>query len=210
MTDNNMTFLLGLTGGIASGKSTVSAYFAAHDIPIIDADKVAREVMETDELAVAEIKETFGPEVILENGEVDRAKLGQIIFGNDEKRYQLNNIVHPAIQKRIKEKVDELKVAKEPLVIMDIPLLLEGEYAKTVDEVMVIHVDQKTQINRLLKRNVELSYQDALDRINAQMSLAKKAEQADVVIDNSGSRAETYQQVEAWLQQHLTKQGIKI
>lgn len=210
MTDDNMTFLLGLTGGIASGKSTVSAYFAAQDIPIVDADKVAREVMETSELAVAEIKETFGPEVILDNGEVDRAKLGQIIFGNDEKRHQLNNIVHPAIQKRIKEKVDELKVAKEPLVIMDIPLLLEGEYAKTVDEVMVIHVDQKTQINRLLKRNVELSYQDALDRINAQMSLAKKAEQADVVIDNTGSRAETYQQVEAWLQQHLTKQGIKI
>lgn len=200
-----MTFLLGLTGGIASGKSTVSNYFADQGLAIIDADKVAHEVMEAGQPAVKAIEETFGPAVILENGEVDRTKLGQIIFSDQTKRHQLNEIVHPALQNRMNDTVRKLKETKEPLIILDVPLLFEADYDEMVDEVMVIHVDRPTQIDRLLKRNPELSEQDALDRINSQMSLDKKANLADCVIDNTGSLTETYQQVEQWLQHHQSK-----
>jgi dephospho-CoA kinase len=198
-----MTFLLGLTGGIASGKSTVSDYFKGKGIPVIDADLVAYEVMDAGQPAVAEIEKTFGSDVILSNGDVNRLKLGRIVFGDDKKRHQLNGIVHPAIVKKMQEDKDRLMAENHPLLVFDIPLLYEGKSENNVDQVMVVYVDEETQLERLLARNSELTKEDALNRINAQMSLEEKAKRADVLIDNRGTRQATFQQVENWLHKNF-------
>ena len=119
---NGMTKILGLTGGIASGKSTVSNYFKALKVPLIDADQVAHDVMRAGQPVVCEIAETFGADYILENGEIDRARLGQIVFADPEKRKQLNDIVQDEIRQEIK-RLTHAELAKEPdLIVLDIPL----------------------------------------------------------------------------------------
>ena len=162
-----MTKIVGLTGGIASGKSTISNFFKEQGIPVIDADRIAHEVMRAGEPAVEEIRQAFGNEVIQKNGEIDRDKLGAIVFESDEKRDKLNRIVHGEIRKRIKEKRNQLIEEKHPLIILDIPLLFEVGYDNEVDEVLLVYVDRETQIERLLAR--DLTRQDAINRIQAQM-----------------------------------------
>lgn len=194
-----MTKVLGLTGGIASGKSTVSNVFKEHGIPVIDADIVAREVTKAGEPAVEEIRQAFGNQVIQEDGEIDREKLGAIVFESDEKRVILNKIVHGDIGKRIRKKRRQLIDEGHKLIVLDIPLLFEASYEDDVDEVMVVYVDSETQKERLVKRDPHLSEEDALNRIESQMSLEVKAERADTLIHNEGTIEETIQQVEKWL-----------
>lgn len=194
-----MTKILGLTGGIASGKSTVSNYLKELNIPIVDADIVARDVMRAGTPTVKKIAEQFGAEVLLENGEINRELLGQIIFTYPEKRKQLNDIVQDEIKKELLQAKKALLAAKPPLLVLDIPLLLEEGYETSVDEVMVVYVDKPTQKERLLKRNPELSEEDALNRIYSQMPLEDKAKLADVLIDNNGTIKQTCKQVETWL-----------
>lgn len=194
-----MTKILGLTGGIASGKSTVSAYFASLNVPIIDADLIAREVMKVGSPAFLEIQEQFGKEVFLENGELDRKSLGDIIFASPEKRNQLNEIVQGRIRAEIKEQLANCQQENPPLVILDIPLLYEEHYENEVDEVMVVYVDADVQKARLLNRNKELTEEEALNRILSQMPLLEKAELADVLIDNNGTVENTKAQVKTWL-----------
>lgn len=198
-----MTKVLGLTGGIASGKSTVSNYFKEQNIPVVDADLVAREVMRAGQPVVAKVEDYFGDEVIQADGEIDREKLGQIVFGDADKRKQLDRIVRDEIAKKIKRESDELKAANHPLIVLDIPLLIEGNYHDEVDKIMVIYVDEATQKERLMNRNTELSEEDAQNRIDAQMPLDQKTKQADVLIDNNGTIEETLKQVGDWLETAL-------
>lgn len=189
--------VIGLTGGIASGKSTVSNLFKEYNIPVVDADIVAREVVEPGEPALASIVEAFGSDILLPDGALDRQKLGGIIFQNQEKREILNSIVHPVVRERMTADRDRLKTGY-PAVVLDIPLLFEGNQLHLVDKVVVVNVDPRIQLERLMQRN-NLTEQEALDRINSQMSLADKAARADAVIDNNGRRDETREQLEKLL-----------
>ena len=194
-----MTKILGLTGGIASGKSTVSKYFASLNIPIVDADLVARKVMRAGSPAVKDIREEFGEEVLLENGEINREYLGELVFTYPEKRKQLNEIVQGRIRTEIADQTKALLEKNPPLIILDIPLLYEETYETEVDEVMVVYVDADVQKERLLKRNTDLTEEDALNRILSQIPLAEKAKLADVLIDNNGTIEQTLAQVRDWL-----------
>ena len=195
-----MTKILGLTGGIASGKTTISNYFRSLDVPVIDGDLLAREVMHAGKPIILEIVDAFGPEVLSEDGEIKRGDLGRIIFGSAEKRKILDDIVQPRIRSEIRKETSSYLKENPLLIVLDLPLLYEHGYESQVDEVMVVYVDAETQKDRLLKRNKDLSEKDAVNRMNSQMSLSEKASRADVVIDNNGSIEESIHQVHEWLQ----------
>jgi len=191
---------IGLTGGIASGKSTVSRMLKKRGLPIVDADVCAREVVEPGESAYRQIVETFGREVLLEDGTLNRKRLGEMVFADEEKRKQLNAIVHPEVRKRMLEKVAACEAAQEKAVVLDIPLLIESRLTSWVDKVIVVYVPQEVELKRLMARD-HLSEAEALLRIRAQMPLEEKKAYADVVIDNSGSLAQTEKQLDMILKE---------
>lgn len=195
-----MTKVLGLTGGIASGKSTVSNYFKSLNIPVIDADQIAREVMKAGQPVVSEIVETFGPDVLHESGEIDRKRLGTIIFETAKQRKELDRLVQPKIRAAITKEINRFIQQNEPLIVVDIPLLYEEAYEEMVDEVMVINVDSMIQKERLIKREPNLTEAEAYNRIMAQMPLPEKAARADIVIDNNQTVQNTLNQVKRWLE----------
>jgi dephospho-CoA kinase len=187
---------VGLTGGIASGKSTVSEAFARLGARVLDADKVAREVVLPGQPAWLKLQQAFGPEYFLPDGEVNRSKLRKLVFANPEKRSKLNAIVHPEVMKEINRRVEQLATsAQDAVVVVDVPLLLEVGVAHRFDRVIVVYVTKSVQIKRLRQRD-GLSLEGARRALRTQMVLDKKVEQADYVIDNSGTRAETQAQVE--------------
>lgn len=200
-----MTKILGLTGGIASGKTTVSNYLRSLNIPLIDADLLARKVMRAGQPAVAEIVEVFGKGVLLANGEINRQELGRIVFESEDKRKKLNRIVQYKIREEIQNEIEAYLKDEPTLIVLDIPLLYEENYEREVDEVMVVYVDSDTQKDRLLKRDKDLSEVDAINRINSQMALSEKAKRADVVIDNNGSVESSIEQVSEWLQANFSE-----
>lgn len=192
--------ILGLTGGIASGKSTVSKMFAQHGFPVIDADIGAREVVEPGSLGLQQIQEYFGDTVIQEDGTLNRAQLGKEIFNNSLKRQALNHILAQDIRKWIDKKTKDAKATGCPLIVLDIPLLFEAGYDKMADKTMVVAVSQDIQLERLMNRN-NLAQEEALNRIHAQMPLSEKIKRADFLIDNDGTIEETKKQVDDWLAQ---------
>lgn len=185
-------YKLGLTGGIATGKSTVSTYLHNQGIPVIDADKVAHDIL-SDAVVLDELKETFG-ETIFVDGILSRPVLGQIVFGDSEALAKLNNLTHPRIYQRIDELGQRYEDEGEQLVVYDIPLLLETPNKMTFDGIMVVVTDPEQQLQRLMARN-NLSQVDAQKRIASQMPIAQKAKLADFVIDNNNSTEETFKQV---------------
>lgn len=189
-----MTIVVGLTGGIASGKSTVSAIFREMNIPVIDADQIAKEVVQNGRVAYSKIVEAFGKEILQEDLEINRAALGQIIFHNEQERQKLNSIVHPEVRSEMLKQKEQLIAEQYQLVVLDIPLLFESKLTYLVDQVIVVHVNELVQLERLQKRN-NLSKEDALARIKSQLPLTEKAKMADFVIDNNGSIDETKEQV---------------
>jgi len=191
-----MTYFLGLTGGIASGKSTVAALFKEQGIPVIDADQVAHQVLATNKSVQAQLQAAFG-EAVVKNGQVDRPMLGQQVFGNPEALTQLNAITGPAILTAIKQ---QMEAADAPLVVLDVPLLYEQHYEQYCDGVAVVYVERKTQLQRLMARN-QLTIEQANARIDSQSDLATKKARADFVIDNQGTPAMLRQRVLALLQQ---------
>ncbi|EAU85154.1 dephospho-CoA kinase [Coprinopsis cinerea okayama7 len=191
--------VVGLTGGIATGKSTVSTLLKARNIPIIDADLLARQVVEPGTPALAKIKQTFGDEVILPNGALDRKKLGSVIFNDEAKRKQLNNIVHPAVRKAMLFEVVRSWANGEKYCILDVPLLIEGPLWRLVGLVVVVYCSEELQLQRLVSRD-SCSREDALSRIHSQLPIADKVAYADVVLDNSGNKAELEKQVDALVQ----------
>ncbi|MFY9393587.1 MAG: dephospho-CoA kinase [Halanaerobiales bacterium] len=185
--------IIGLTGGIASGKSTVSAYLAELGAIIIDADKIAHEIMEKGKPAYRKIIEAFGREILAANGEIDRSRLGKIVFNDREKKRLLEEITHPQIIKEMREKIEENR-GQNKIIVLDVPLLFEAGLEKMVDESWLVYVDRETQLERLMARD-GLSYQEANKRIKSQLSLEKKRELADFIIDNRGNLEELKREV---------------
>lgn len=194
--------ILGLTGGIATGKSLVSDYFKSKGYPVIDADQVSRQVVEAGSLGLSQVADHFGSHILFENGELDRKKLGQLIFSDSEKRKELNAIMHPLIRSEVLKQLNQLKKEGYDLIVLDLPLLFESSYEDQVDQVMVIHINKDLQLKRLMKRN-DLSQREALQRIHSQMPLEEKMKKSQVLIDNSGTKEETFQQINAWLEKNI-------
>ena len=179
-------FKIGLTGGIASGKSTVLTYFKDKGIPYIDADIVAREVVEPGTKGLEAIVDGFGSNVLHDDGTLNREALGAIVFHNEEKRRQLNDCLKEHIRNRIMELTAHYESNRTAVLIYDIPLLIEGEWYTMMDEVWLVNVNELTQIERLMSRN-GFSKEDALARIKSQMRLDDKRSFADLIIDNNGT-----------------------
>jgi dephospho-CoA kinase len=187
--------VLGLTGGIGSGKSLVASMFSALGAEVIDADQLAREVVEPGQPALAEIVAAFGPQMLQPDGRLDRARLGAVVFADADARQKLDAITHPRIRERIRQEV-EARAGRPGLLILDIPLLYESGREGTVEKVMVVWVDRATQVQRLVARD-GLSLEQAEQRLAAQLPLDEKRSRADEVIDNSGPPDRTRRQVEA-------------
>ena len=183
--------LVGLTGGIATGKSTVNALLAGPSVRVVDADALAREVVEPGTPAYAQVVAEFGREVLRPDGRLDRARLGEIVFPDAAKRKRLEAITHPAIRRRFEQIMADLERAGfDGLLIWDAALLIESGGTKNMDRVVVVTTDPATQLRRLVERD-GCTEEVARARIASQMPLAIKARYADYVIDNSGTRAQT-------------------
>lgn len=189
-----MATIIGLTGGIASGKSTVSKMFKDLGIPVIDADIVARDVVEVGEDAYYKIIEEFGIEITHEDGAINREKLGSIIFTDEQKRKKLNSIVHPAVRQRMNDlKLSYIKNGEKTLVL-DIPLLFESKLTYLVEKIILVYVNPEIQLERLMNRN-GLTLEAANARISSQLPLQEKVALADAVLDNNGTTDETFEQL---------------
>ncbi|HDG3897416.1 TPA: dephospho-CoA kinase [Staphylococcus aureus] len=194
-----MPKVIGLTGGIASGKSTISELLSVFGFKVVDADKAAREAVKKGSKGLAQVREVFGDEAIDENGEMNRRYMGDLVFNHPEKRLELNAIIHPIVRDIMEEEKQEyLKQGYN--VIMDIPLLFENELENTVDEVWVVYTSESIQMDRLMQRN-NLSLEDAKARVYSQISIDKKSRMADHVIDNLGDKLELKQNLERLLEE---------
>lgn len=194
-----MPKVIGLTGGIASGKSTVSELLSVFGFKVVDADKAAREAVKKGSKGLAQVREVFGDEAIDENGEMNRRYMGDLVFNHPEKRLELNAIIHPIVRDIMEEEKQEyLKQGYN--VIMDIPLLFENELENTVDEVWIVYTSESIQMDRLMQRN-NLSLEDAKARVYSQISIDKKSRMADHVIDNLGDKLELKQNLERLLEE---------
>ncbi|XP_012968925.1 dephospho-CoA kinase domain-containing protein isoform X1 [Mesocricetus auratus] len=188
-------FLVGLTGGIASGKSSVLQVFQQLGCAVIDVDVIARHVVQPGYPAHRRIVEAFGTEVLLENGDIDRKVLGDLIFNQPDRRQLLNSITHPEIRKEMMKETFKYFLRGYRYVILDIPLLFETKkLLKYMKHTVVVYCDRDTQLARLMKRN-NLNREDAEARINSQLPLKDKARMANHVLDNSGEWGLTRRQV---------------
>ncbi|TDM10673.1 dephospho-CoA kinase [Macrococcus lamae] len=198
--------VIGLTGGIASGKSTVSALLKEYGFAVVDADVASRTAVAKGTDGLKEVEKVFGEEAVI-NGEMNRPYVGQLIFNDIEKREALNRIIHPRVRDIMEyEKQQALKSGRH--VIMDIPLLFENHLEYTVDEVWVVYVDEESQLERLMKRN-NLSYDAAAARIHSQLSIEEKKKRAHIIIDNSGNLSELEQQVKKVVEQFFERNQKK-
>ena len=193
---------IGITGSIACGKSTVSDYLIDKGYTIIDADKLGHVALTSDDVK-RKLSEKFGDE-ILENNEISREKLGKLVFGNDDNLKILNSIIHPKIKELILKLQEEHK--DEDLVFLDIALLYEANFVDLVEKVVVVYVDEDVQLERLMMRN-SLPKEEAIKRIESQMSPTEKASLGDFVINNSYSKEDTFQQIDEILEK--LKRGDK-
>ncbi|GIO45040.1 dephospho-CoA kinase [Paenibacillus apis] len=187
---------IGLTGGIATGKSTVSQMLVARGAALIDADVVARRIMEPGHPVLAKVVERFGETVLLAGGQLNRKRLGEIVFSDPVERKALEDITHPAIRREMKAELDALERENpERLVVADIPLLYESGLENLYEEIMVVYVPQSLQLERLMQRDA-LTVQEAELRLAAQMNIEEKRRRADILIDNSRSYEETESQID--------------
>ncbi|MDD4601982.1 Dephospho-CoA kinase [bioreactor metagenome] len=193
-------YVIALTGGIASGKSTVSAILRQLGAYIIDTDQIAHDITKPNQPAWMEIADRFGREFLLSDGHIDRKRLGETVFKYDDMRKLLEEITHPKIKEQVCREIDHAARQGFTIVVIDVPLLIEVGWQKMADEIWVVYVDEPTQLYRLMDRN-QWTRQEALARIAAQMSLADKVSHANVVINNNSSLEVTRSQViEAWHQ----------
>lgn len=180
--------VVGLTGNIGCGKSSLSDIFRAEGIKIIDADIIARQIYE-DEKLLSKVYETFGNDIKNEDGSLNRKALGRIVFSDDEKLIQLNKLTHPVIRQKVSDEIEEYKSQNEEIVILDAALLVESDYLNFIDKLLVVTCKENIQIERIIARD-NCSIEEALDRIRSQMSQENKVKYADYVIDNSATLSE--------------------
>lgn len=198
----NKCIVIGLTGGISTGKSTVTKIIIENGFKVIDADKIAREVVEIGKPAYEDIVRVFGEEILDKNFNIDRKKLGSIIFNNKEYRMKLNAIVHPRVFQTMREKLMDYSI-ENAVVFLDIPLLIEemdiiNGYGITFDEIWVVYTKENIQIERLMDRD-NISYQDAYKKIKSQMPIEQKIKYANRIIDNNNGLNELVVQVKKLL-----------
>lgn len=177
--------ILGLTGNIGCGKSSLSTIFSERNIDIVDADIIARQIYD-DEKLLQKVYDTFGTDVKNDNGSLNRKALGRIVFNDYEKLIQLNKLTHPLIRQNVNDQIDEHKNKDKKIVILDAALLIESNYLNFVDKLLVVTCDEKIQIERIKKRD-NCSNEEAISRIKSQMSQKEKIKYADYIIDNSGT-----------------------
>lgn len=197
-----MTYVLGLTGGIASGKSTVSDYLYEQGAVIIDADVVSREVVRPGAKGLSGLTAEFGQQILDEDGTLNRAALGDIIFNSKEKRDIVNGILHPLIKEEMLAQVESAAQKGTDVVVLAIPLLFESHCERYCDAFLVVDIDPNTQIQRLIERN-GYTKEQAQARISSQMDPTERRKRADFVVDNNGSKEETYRQIDILLENVL-------
>jgi dephospho-CoA kinase len=193
-----MEMIIGLTGGIATGKSTVTAMLRERGIPVIDADQIAREVVEPGKPAYEAIVEHFGRDILHPDETLDRKRLGEIVFSDESERQKLNAIVHPEVRRVMLEEAKAAEQKGAPIVFMDIPLLFESKLQYMVEKIAVVYAPPEMQLARMMERD-ELEEEQARKRLRAQFPIEQKKQEADFLIDNSRTREETEQQVEEML-----------
>ena len=194
--------VVGLTGGIATGKSTVSRTLKKLDVPVVDADLIARQVVEPGKPAYDAIVQTFGDDLVLPNGELDRPKLGRRVFGDEVARGKLNRITHPAVQKAMLWQVLSYWVRGYRMCVLDVPLLFEGGLDRTCGTVVVVACDDEKQMQRLRARDAHLTEEDARNRVKSQMAMQSKRERADVVLENDGTIEQLEDKVRTFVDQN--------
>jgi dephospho-CoA kinase len=192
-------YVIGLTGGIAAGKSTVARRFAEHGAVVLDADRLAREAVEPGTPGLAAIRERFGDSVIAADGSLDRPALGAIVFGDEQARLDLNGITHPEVARLLKLRLDETRAADpDAVVVYDVPLMVEsgGRRGGLFEHVVVVESPAPVRLERLVELR-GMSREEAERRIGSQATDEERREIADTVIDSSGSLDETLAQVDA-------------
>ena len=183
---NHMTYIVGLTGGIGSGKTTIANLFADLGVPLVDADVVAREVVEKDSPLLSKIVEHFGPQILTKQGELDRAALREIVFHHDEEKQWLNNLLHPAIRERMKQQLSEQTA---PYTLFVVPLLIENKLTALCDRILVVDVSPQTQLARSAQRDNN-NFEQIQRIINSQVSQQERLKWADDVINNDADLAQ--------------------
>lgn len=187
-------FIIGLTGGIGSGKSTIASWFREWHIPVIDGDKLAREAVNPGSPVLSILADAFGKEILAEEGTLKRRQLGQIVFQDKAKLSRLNQIMHPAIWHLVESRLKACKDAGEKLAVLDMPLLIEAGWQSRVDSVWVVYVSTEVQISRVMKRD-GLKRSQVMAIMQNQIPVKEKLSYADVIINNGGSEENTRRQV---------------
>ena len=196
MMQHNKPYIIGITGGIGTGKSQVSRYLTSLGYTVIDADQVAREVVEPGEVAWMKVLDRFGESVLNPDKTLNRRKLGEIIFGDDALRLELNDILHPLIRMRINAYIEQYH--SESVIFIDVPLLFETESRERYDEVVLIYAPDEVALSRILDRD-RLSTELLTKKIESQLSIEIKRHLADTVIYNIGTLDELKEEVNAYL-----------
>lgn len=192
-----MAFVLGITGGIATGKSSVVQHFIDLGFPVVDADIIARHLLDQNMPAYNEVVKVFGSEILQENGEINRQALGALVFNHPDKLKQLDELMAPFLQESILAAIKQAS-QNQKLVIVDVPLMYEKGYDEWMDQVAVVYCTPNQQIKRLMQRN-QLTEKEAKQRIDSQLPIEMKKLLAEVVFDNSNDLTQTIQQVDTWL-----------
>lgn len=195
-----MTLIVGLTGGIATGKSTVTKMFQSVDIPVIETDKIARELLKKGTEGYEEVISSFSKSILLTNNEINRKKLATIVFGNPQRRKTLNDIVHPRVESIVRTEIQKHKELGTKIIVLDVPLLFETGFIDLVDKTVVVYTTYKKQKERLMERErIDKEYAEL--KINSQIPLNRKVDLADYVIDNSTSILNTRKEFNEVLKQ---------
>ncbi len=197
-------YKIGLTGGIASGKSTVVSMLRQYGAAIIDCDIIARDVVLPGSKGLQAVVRAFGPQALLSDGTMNRAYIGSVVFTNPAKKQELEEILFPLIRQEIRTKITQLEKAGEAVAFLDMPLLFEVKYHSYVDEVWLVYVDAATQLTRLMARN-GYTKEEALARIRSQFPIDKKRALSQVIVDNTASLEKTEEQVKAAWNQLLLR-----
>lgn len=190
---------IGLTGSIGTGKSTVSKLLRERGIAVIDADLLAREIVKKGQECLNDLKNVFGNQILTLDGELDRKKLGQIVFSDDGKLELLNSITHPHIRRRMKDQMNELESKNNKVIVLDIPLLFEAQMEDLVDIVLVVFAKEEIQIKRIMERD-NCTQEEAMRIIKAQISQQDKISKSDYTIDNSGTIEELKEKLNGFLE----------